>query len=309
METPVVTKESSIFNARRSTSLQILCCVLARFHKILDRRMGAKIRMDQVFSKLQKLWQNQWRDDGIRVESSQDATRYSSASKSKLKSKGHGKLSIHFGRPGNDWDHFSDDCLCKPAQSSRNNRKDMWRAWNPSRKNGATCCDGAINRPQCDQDRSFFGKEWPSTSEFEKVLQQEIEQILHGCKNFENCWKWTVFHDEKHWRFDTIQYKGLSWMHSSKRRINITTKRMDPRNTKIGPMLELTTNCLHKKHGVEELCLWAETMLTRGSEFLMDQISLWWISTTTTQKFLKISSKKMRYNWMQKILHANQRQK
>ena len=22
--------------------------------------------------------------------------------------------------------------------------------------------------------------------------------------------KWTVFHDERHWRFDTIQYSGLS---------------------------------------------------------------------------------------------------
>ena len=26
-----------------------------------------------------------------------------------------------------------------------------------SRKNGATCCDGAINRAQCDHDRSSFG--------------------------------------------------------------------------------------------------------------------------------------------------------
>ena len=30
--------------------------------------MGAKIRMDQIFSKLQKIWQNRQRADGIRVE-------------------------------------------------------------------------------------------------------------------------------------------------------------------------------------------------------------------------------------------------
>ena len=41
----------------------------------------------------------------------------------------------------------------------------------------------------------------------------------------------------------------------------------------------------------------------------MNQINLWWIRTTTTQKFLKISLKNKRYNWMWRILHADQRQK
>ena len=41
----------------------------------------------------------------------------------------------------------------------------------------------------------------------------------------------------------------------------------------------------------------------------MDQINLWWIRTTRTQKFLKISLKNKRYNWMWRILHADQRQK
>ena len=48
--------------------------------------------------------------------------------------------------------------------------------------------------------------------------------------------------------------------------------------------------------------LWTKTTLTLGSEFLMDQISVWWIWTTMQQRFLKISSKNMRYNWMRKIL-------
>ena len=55
--------------------------------------------------------------------------------------------------------------------------------------------------------------------------------------------------------------------------------------------------------------LWVKTTLTLGLEFLMDQINLWWIRTTTTQKFLKISLKNKRHNWMWKILHTDQRQK
>ena len=58
-----------------------------------------------------------------------------------------------------------------------------------------------------------------------------------------------------------------------------------------------------------EFGLWAETILTGGLEFLMDPINLWWIRITTTQKFLKISLKNKRYNWMRRILHADQRQK
>ena len=40
-------------------------------------------------------------------------------------------------------------------------------------------------------------------------------------------------------------------------------------NTKNGPVLEVATSYLHGKHGVE-----AETTLTPGSAFLMDQKSL-----------------------------------
>ena len=47
-------------------------------------------------------------------------------------------------------------------------------------------------------------------------------------------------------------------------------------NTKIGPVLEVTTSCLHGKHGVEMriMVFESETILTPGSEFLMDQINL-----------------------------------
>ena len=46
-------------------------------------------------------------------------------------------------------------------------------------------------------------------------------------------------------------------------------------NTNIGPVLEVATRCLHGKYGVEILiCLQTKTILTTGSEFLMDHISL-----------------------------------
>ena len=128
---------------------------------------------------------------------------------------------------GNDWYYFSHNCFCKPAQSLRSSRGDVWRIWNPSRQIGATWCDGAINRAQCDQDRSFFGEWWPSISKFsiaikwrtnwEAVSTRQIEKNLYGCRISECCWEWTVFHDERHWRFYTIQYSGLSWIHSSER--------------------------------------------------------------------------------------------
>ena len=58
-----------------------------------------------------------------------------------------------------------------------------------------------------------------------------------------------------------------------------------------------------------ELCPWTRTLLTPGSEFLMDQTSWSRIWTTMSRKTQKCSSKKMRWNWMRGILHADQRPK
>ena len=66
-------------------------------------------------------------------------------------------------------------------------------------------------------------------------------------------------------------------------------------NTKLGPYCKSQpVTCTVNMELRSALCLWAETTLTPGSEFLMDQISLWWIWTTMKQKFPKISSKNMR---------------
>ena len=79
---------------------------------------------------------------------------------------------------------------------------------------------------------------------------------------------------------------------------------------KIGPCWKLQpVACTVSTELRSGFCLWTNTILTPGSELLMDQTNLWWIWTTTTQKFLKISSKNMRYNWMRRILQADQRPK
>ena len=86
-------------------------------------------------------------------------------------------------------------------------------------------------------------------------------------------------------------------------------------NTKIGPMLEVTASYLQGKMEWKlELNLWKKTILTRGSEFLMDWTgwSQTWSTkstTTTSRKPLKRRRKYLR--WRRKYLHmqANQRLK
>ena len=46
-------------------------------------------------------------------------------SRGQLKSKGHGKLSIHYAADLETVETFSHNCLCKPAQSLRSSRGDM----------------------------------------------------------------------------------------------------------------------------------------------------------------------------------------
>ena len=65
-------------------------------------------------------------------------------------------------------------------------------------------------------------------------------------------------------------------------------------NSRIGPVLEVTTSYLYGKYGIE-IRIWS---LSHGSEFLMDQINMWLIQITTTQKFLQIYQKNKRHNRM-----------
>ena len=60
-------------------------------------------------------------------------------------------------------------------------------------------------------------------------------------------------------------------------------------NTKIGPVLEITTViCAANMELKLESGLREKIILILGSEFLMEQINMWLIQITTTQKFLQI---------------------
>ena len=67
----LVMKESSIFSARKSTSFRIQCCALERFTKNPESKKKSwqqRLGWLKSSSKLQKLWQNRWEANGIRVE-------------------------------------------------------------------------------------------------------------------------------------------------------------------------------------------------------------------------------------------------
>ena len=85
--------------------------------------------------------------------------------------------------------------------------------------------------------------------------------------------------------------------------------RMDPGKQKLDPCWKSRpVACMLNTELKSEFGLWVKTTLNPGLQILMDQVNLWWIRTTI-QKFLKISLKNKRYNWMWRILHTDQRQK
>ena len=81
-------------------------------------------------------------------------------SRGQLKSKGHGKLSIHYAATQETIETIFRIIVSANQLSLYGAVAEMCEEYEsiPSRKNGATCCDAAINCAQCDQDRSFFGE-------------------------------------------------------------------------------------------------------------------------------------------------------
>ena len=80
-------------------------------------------------------------------------------SRGRLKSKGHGKLSIHCAADLETIETFSHICICKPAQSLLSSRRKCARVRNPSRQIATRCQRGIkfLTRVERDQDRNAFG--------------------------------------------------------------------------------------------------------------------------------------------------------
>ena len=241
-------------------------------------------------------------------------------SRGQLRSKGHGKLSIHFGAAQETIDtifriivsanqlslYGAVAEMCEEYESlhGRSGRPDMvmWHSIVLSAIKTEVSLD-------CDDPA------------YQNFLLQQYEERIENCHNKIDWVNFVWMQDS--WvllKWDSISWqKTLEIWHNFMQWLVVNTLfqgKMDHHNqedgsreTKIGPVLEFTTSCLHGKHGVE-IRIWSLNGDNTHSwlEFLMDQINLWWIRITTTQKFLKISSKNTRYNWRWRILHAVQRQ-
>ena len=72
-------------------------------------------------------------------------------------------------------------------------------------------------------------------------------------------------------------------------------------------VLEIATCCLHGKYGVEIRISSVNRERTHSWARISHGSSLWWIWTTMSREPQKCSSKNMRWNWMRRILHADQR--
>ena len=205
---------------------------------------------------------------------------------------------------------FSHNCFCNSAQSLRSNCRDVWRVRNPSREIGATRCRGAIKfftRAKCDQDRSTFGLWWLGSQKIFCCNSMENE-----LKSYHNKTNWATFCMDAGFlnvveigqyfmTKDTAEFSQFHAVACSEYTLPRDEGTSEPKgwirgNTKIGHRvgkLQLVV-CMVSTELRSELCLRTQTILTLGSEFLMDQTSLWWIWTTMNRKFQKFSSKNMR---------------
>ena len=324
--------------------------------------MGAKIRMDRIFSKLQKLWQNRWWADGIRVEHfpriwydaaqrksqkitvqigrntrnfNKDISCGTKDSKEEclanarlvsLYAKSFEKGQWSFIGPGSEkkwycisedssqgiWDkiaermllEFADsgcpifrcndpivqvnskakdmencrytmqpiwkrlrlffaNCFCKPGQSLRSSRRDVWRVWTPSRENGDPLWwDNQVPHSCSVRSRQKFL--WIlMTQQMNIFCCNNMENELRNCHNKINWVNFVWMQD--FWmllRMDSISWRTtreISQFHSVACR-EYSLPREDEAsqlkgwiqgNTKIGPVLEVATSYLHGKYGVE----------------------------------------------------------
>ena len=187
-------------------------------------------------------------------------------SRGQLKSKGGGKLSIHYCADQETIETVSHNYLCKPAQSLRSSRRNVWRVRNLSRSNGATRCGRTIEfliRAKRDQDRHVCEQWWSGSQRSSiatiwrtnwKVFTTRLsEQILYW---IQDSWP-QLKSDSTSWQKDTEEFSQFTDAVACREytlprdEILSESKGWIRRNTKIGPVLEVTTRYLQGKYGVE----------------------------------------------------------
>ena len=174
-------------------------------------------------------------------------------------------------RPRNDWDYFSHDCFCKPAQSllcsrqicERNTKLAMSQQGDLLWQDNLTHCGDQV--PHSCLVRSRQKSFWI-------VMTQRIN--IFKCNNMEtelrsyhNKINWVIFVwmqdfwvllklDNTSWRktlhnfHNFMQWLVVNTLFQEKKKHHIQKGRIQG-NTTIGPELEVAICCLHGKYGVE----------------------------------------------------------
>ena len=167
-------------------------------------------------------------------------------SRGQLKSKGHGKLSIHYAADletvetifrkivsANQLSLYGAVAeICEEYESlhERTERPVMMGQSSSSLALSVIKTEVPLDSDDPANQDLLLQQMWRTN--WKAVTTRQIEQILNGRRISECCWLWTVLQDKRHCRSLTISCSGLSWIHSSKRRRSIKTKRMDPREHK-----------------------------------------------------------------------------
>ena len=187
---------------------------------------------------------------------------------------------------------------------------------------GDPCCED--NLTQCSSQQTCWS--WhPHTRKSIAEAQgtsgtalttRSSDKDLYGCMIPENSWSRTVLHDKGHWRVLTIcRASDMSWVHFARRRNINWPERLDSRKHQNWVRVrESPATCKINMKWKLELNLYTKTILTCGSEFLMDWTSwsrIWSTTSTTTtsRRPLRRSRKNSRWKRKYLLLQAEQRLK
>ena len=213
-------------------------------------------------------------------------------SRGTLKSKGGGNLSIHFCADGDTIATVLRTFICQSAQYLRRSLRCVWGIRYLSNKYGETCNVRLIwpivraSKLIDHDDLLRFSIEIPAQ---ENLLQKYQERV--------SCQK------------DTEDFSQFTDSVACECTLPRDDKSTDPKgwirgNTKIGPMLEVTTSCLQGKDEVEIRI--KSVNKDNSHSFLMDWISwsqTWSTKSTTTTRRKPLQRRRKYLRWRRKYLH------
>ena len=159
-------------------------------------------------------------------------------SRCKLKSKGHGKLSIHYCADSASIETiFQYNCLCQSAQS---NMCEEYESLHDRSGQLDEVMGQSIVLSVKSRQKSWLRNDDPAYQNF--LLQQceeQIERFSQQDKVTKFVWMqdfWVLLKFDSFLKLQTLEKQPRGWIQG---------------NIKIGPVLEITTRYLYGKHGIE----------------------------------------------------------